>query len=106
MQGDNPGETMNTSQRLFLAVTLCLLLFGLMAHSMPSSSLCSCAEIQDNTDIASGSDVCLVCQLQSGIIDISFSSLFSKSILAGANSPAESTPLEHGDQISHPPILS
>lgn len=97
---------MNTSQRLYLTVTLCLLLFGLMAHSMPSSSLCSCAEIQANTDIASGFDACLVCQLQSGVIDTSFSSLFSKSILPGVNSPAESTPLEHGDQISHPPILS
>ena len=104
--GHHAPETMNTSQRLCLAFTLCLLLFGLAVHAVPSVSSCTCVEIQNDKDIASGFDACLVCQLQSGLIETSFSSLFSDSTPSGVNKPANSAPLEHADQISHPPILS
>ena len=60
-------ELMNTLRRLLLAVTLTLLLFGLAAHSLPTSSLCGCVSVPQEGSGASNPDLCLICQLQTGI---------------------------------------
>ena len=97
------SEVMNSPQRFCLVITLCLLLFGLAVHTVPSS--CSCNETRLDTSFPSGAESCLVCQLQSGLIDTSSKAPFSDRAVFTIDNQAESSPLEYADQISHPPIL-
>src|SRR5690349_21580894 len=74
---NNPGEFMKTSQRFHLACAVCLLLIGLLAHSVPASTLCGCMETQDDAAVGWEFDTCLVCQLQTGVIFTVILSLLS-----------------------------
>lgn len=96
---------MNTSKRMILALTLCLLMIGLTAHSVSPVSPCACVEADEDGNGASGVGACLVCQLQSGVLTASL-----PTPMAGGKSPGvihlpTRIPLERADRISHPPIL-
>lgn len=96
---------MNTSQRLILTLTLCLLMVGLTAHSAPAGSLCNCiATMEDGSD-ASGVDACLVCQLQSGVVAASLPTPMADGKLPGVIYLPTRIPLERAARISHPPTL-
>jgi len=105
---NDPGEFMKTSLRFRLACALCLLLIGLLvgllAHSVPASTLCGCMEAQDDAVVGWEFDTCLVCQLQSGVIFTAILSLFSDGKMFRMDHLANLTHLEHADQISRPPI--
>jgi hypothetical protein len=96
---------MSAPRRFFLTLTLGLLLLGLAAHAMPTSSFCAC--IGDTADLSgeSGLEACLVCQLQNGAIVISVLAALPDGDSSGANHPIGLYPLEHNDEVPHPPIL-
>ena len=96
---------MSSSRRFFLTLTLGLLLLGLAAHAMPTNSLCAC--IGDTADLSgeSGLEACLVCQLQNGVIVIPVLAALPNCDSSSANHPIGLHPLEHNDEIPHPPIL-
>ncbi len=90
-----------TSSRFYLALILCLLLIGVISHSMPSLSLCPCTETQNGKTL----DACLVCQLQLGILcACALYRLFGE-MLFSAGFALNSTPLEFIQRIPHPPTL-
>lgn len=90
-----------TSSRFYLALILCLLLIGVISHSIPSLSLCPCTETQNSKTL----DVCLVCQLQLGILcSCALYSLISETLFS-AEFALSSIPLEFIEQIPHPPTL-
>lgn len=96
---------MNTSKRMTLALTLCLLMIGLTAHSVSPVSLCACVEATEDGNGASGVDACLVCQLQSGVLTASLPTPMAGGKLPGVIHLPIRIPLERSDRISHPPIL-
>lgn len=100
---DTMREVMNSSQRFCLVLILFMLLFGLAAHVTPAS--CSCTVVRVDRDFASSAESCLMCQLQSGLIDTSITSPFSDKVLFSVDNQAELSPLEHAYQILHPPTL-
>ena len=96
---------MNISQRLILTLTLCLLMIGLAAHSVPAVSLCTCVEETEGGNGVSEVDACLVCQLQSGVLTAALPTPMAGGKLPGVIHLPIRIPLERADQISHPPIL-
>lgn len=95
-------ERMNLHRRLFLTLTLTLLLFGLAAHSLSVASLCGCMSAPQ--DSAANLDLCLVCQLQTGIhTSPSPECPNGDGALYLNNQPALNL-LEHTVPILHPPI--
>lgn len=95
---------MTSSNRFYLALTLCLLLIGLVSHSIPSLSICPCSETQNKNTETLKLDVCLVCQLQAGVLSVHILHHFSGEINK-AGYELNSIPLEITDKIHHPPIL-
>ena len=96
---------MNMPQRFSLVFTLSLLLLGLSAHSVPSVSVCACADISESQTGSLGLDACLVCQLQTGIQASSVSALSPGDEMPEVVSILFLIPLEHTTRISRPPIL-
>ena len=96
---------MNISQRLILALTLCLLMIGLAAHSASPDSLCACVEATEDGNSVSGVDACLVCQLQSGVLTASLPTPMADGKSPGVIQLPIRIPLERAERISHPPIL-
>ena len=96
---------MNIFQRLILALTLCLLMIGLAAHSASAVSLCACVEATEDGNRVSGVDACLVCQLQSGVLTASLPTPMAGGKLPGVIHLPTQIPLERADRISHPPTL-
>lgn len=96
---------MNISQRLILTLTLCLLMIGLVAHSVPAVSLCACVKATEGGNNTSGVDACLVCQLQSGMLTASLPTPMADGKSPGVIQLPIRIPLERADKISHPPIL-
>ena len=96
---------MNTSQRLILTLTLCLLVVGLAAHSAPAVPLCNCVAATEGGSDASGVDACLVCQLQFGVLTASLPTPRADGKLPGVIHLPTRIPLERAIRISHPPIL-
>lgn len=96
---------MNTSQRLILTLTLCLLMVGLAAHSASAISLCNCLDATEGGSDASGVDACLVCQLQSGVLTASLPTPIADGELPGVIHLPTRIPLERAVRISHPPTL-
>lgn len=96
---------MTSSNRFYLALTLCLLLIGLVSHSIPSLSICSCSESQNKNTEPLKLDVCLVCQLQAGVISVHIIHHFSGQMLFKAGYELNSIRLDITEQIHHPPIL-
>lgn len=96
---------MNSSQRLILTLTLCLLMVGLAAHSASAIPLCNCVDATEGGSDASGVDVCLVCQLQSGVLTASFPTPIADGKSPGVIHLPTRIPLERATRISHPPIL-
>jgi hypothetical protein len=97
-----PVDSMKLHQRILLVVTLTVLLLGLAAHSLPVS-LCGCLNTPDDTTSASYLDVCLVCQLQTGIhTSVHASSLSNDQVYEESDHP-RLKPLEHTIQVLHPP---
>ena len=96
---------MNTPRRFFLVFTLTMLLLGLAAHSVPSVSVCACADYSEGQTGSSGLDACLVCQLKAGAQVSSVSTLSPGDELPGVDSTLFLILLEHATRIPHPPIL-
>jgi len=95
---------MTSSNRFYLALILCLFLIGLVSHSIPSLSICSCGESQNKNTETLKLDVCLVCQLLAGVLSVHIFHHFSgETIKTGYE--LNSIPLDVTEQIHHPPIL-
>lgn len=91
-------------QRLLLITILTSMVLGLAAHSLPVD-LCTCGT-PSGEDAASPitPDLCLVCQLESGVHTPALSSgLVSDLVFQVSDQPAL-TPLEHTVQVLHPPV--
>jgi len=96
---------MKTSWRVFLALTLSLLLLGLAAHSVPAIPTCACVNNLNESNTSFGLEACLVCQLQTGVCITANLSDLPDNIPAGGKNPFRPSPLKHAAEISHPPIL-
>lgn len=96
---------MTSSNRFYLFLTLCIIVIGLVSHSIPSLSICSCSESQSKNTETLKVDICLVCQLQAGVLGIHIFHHLSNETLLNTVSELDLVPLDVTDQIHHPPIL-
>lgn len=97
---------MKTQQLLFLTLILGVLLLGLAAHAIPATSLCVCTDRAGDVPRAAGFDICLVCQLQTGIILSVILPLLPESNLVGLIYVSSQVPQKHATRIPHPPTLN
>jgi len=96
---------MKTQHLLFLAITLSVSLLALTAHSIPTNSLCVCTDRAGDTTRTAGLDLCLVCQLQTGVIVSVILLILPDGGLAGLNYASSQIPEKHATRIPHPPAL-
>lgn len=101
---------MKSYKRLFLGLTLTILLFGLAGHLIPASQVCCCFE--DNAGELQGisrenpeTEPCVVCQLQTGVHYQTAPSFMCVEKI-GLENRLGLHPVEHTNQISRPPILN
>ena len=94
---------MSLHQRFLLALTLILLLFGLVAHSVPTS-LCECATAPRKQSGVSNPDLCPVCQLQTGTHQPQFSAILHPDISVYMGDQHALNPLECIFPVLQPPI--
>jgi hypothetical protein len=96
---------MKLHQRILLAATLILFLFGLAVHSQPASP-CGCTFVAQDETSASNLDLCLVCQLQIGIYTTSCPVCPIHDGAFHISNLLALYPLERAISILHPPIAS
>lgn len=102
MFGKQPYE-MKTKHLLFLVLTLSVFLLGLAAHAVPANSLCVCTDRAGDAPRTTGFDICLVCQLQAGVIVSVILPLFPEGGMVGLNYVSSQIPQKHAARIPHPP---
>jgi hypothetical protein len=94
---------MKTQQLLFLVLTLSVFLLGLAAHAIPSNLLCVCTDRAGDAPRTAGFDLCLVCQLQTGVIVSVILPLLPEGGLVGLNYLSSQIQQKHATLIPHPP---
>ena len=87
-----------------LIVTLALLLVGLSAHLLPAASLCDCVSQFQEDARASNPDLCLVCQLQTGIHSALSPADPNHEMVQQVNIRINLRSLERAFPVLHPPI--
>ena len=87
-----------------MLVTLILIMIGLSAHLLPGASLCTCVSKTSEGPRASNFDLCLVCQLQTGIHASSRLADLTPEITPRISTMLTSRILEHASSVLHPPI--
>lgn len=96
-------DNMKINHRFLLAITLILLVFGLAAHSLPAVSLCECVSASLDEASTSNLDLCLICQLQTGIHTTSYSASPNRDRIFHHHSQLILNPLEYVTPVLHPP---
>lgn len=96
---------MKTQQLLFLILTLSVFLLALAVHALPSYPLCDCTDRTGDTPRTAGFDLCLVCQLQAGVIVSVIVPVLPEGNLVGLQYTYSSFPKTHVVVIPHPPTL-
>lgn len=95
---------MNVFKRILLGATLALMIFGLSAHSFPAISLCKCITTPADDAGASDVELCLVCQMQSGVHVPPIPTYLHHDITIQTDNRLELYPLERVFPVLHPPI--
>jgi hypothetical protein len=95
---------MNGSHRVLLIVTLAFLLVGLSAHLFPAASLCECLSQSQEDARATNLDLCLICQLQTGIHSAPCPTDPNHEIIQQVNIRINLHSLERAFPILRPPI--
>lgn len=96
---------MNIFQRLFLIVTMILLLFGSLSHVLPAGALCECLSQPQKDTNSSNFDLCLVCQMQSGMLSEVLPIALNHEIASQVSVKLALSPLEYVFPVLHPPIV-
>ena len=97
-------DDMNVHRTFLLAITLTLLVFGLTAHSLPAISLCGCVTTPEDGTGVSNLDLCLICQLQTGVHTLSCPTGPNHKNAFHAIDQLSLNPLERVFPVLHPPI--
>ena len=94
---------MKTKHAVLLAITLSVFLFALAAHAIPSNPICICTEPAGEAPRAAGFDLCLVCQLQTGVIVSVNVPLLPEGSFVDLIYVSSLVPQKHAARIPHPP---
>lgn len=94
---------MKTKHLVLLAITLSVFVLALAAHSIPTNSLCVCTDRAGDATRTAGFDLCLVCQLQTGVIVSVILPLLPEGGWVGLNYVSSQVPQKHVARIPHPP---